>query len=154
MSDNGRDRNIRLFGLWHEQNGACFYCDGPTFIPERENKDAARVRLRIEAGVSGSGRHLNQHVATIDKAAKAMACKFCNCSRGSRDAGKHRTAMQTLVAAERHPVNRLIESYDDCRLAWTTCVSQTALAGRRAVHVAYADAGPDPSVEILRADQL
>jgi hypothetical protein len=112
------DRNDKLYGLWREQGGACFYCDGPTFVPDREAKDSARRRLRIEVGVSGAGKHLNQHVATIDSATKAMACKFCNCSREGKSPVAHRKAVQAIVAADRHPVNRLIEAYADGRLSW------------------------------------
>jgi len=118
MNARRTDRNVKLYGLWREQSGACVYCDGPTFLADRETKEGARMRLRIEAGVTGSGRHLNQHAATIDDAAKAMACKYCNCSRGGRSAAAHRRAMQVLVAADEHPVNRLIETYESGRLSW------------------------------------
>ncbi len=112
------DRNDKLYGLWREQGGACFYCDGPTFVLDRETKESARRRLRIEVGVPGAGKHLNQHVATIDNATKAMACKFCNCSREGKSPVVHRRAIQEIVAADRHPVNRLIEAYGDGRLSW------------------------------------
>lgn len=113
------DRNDKLYGLWREQRGACFYCDGPTFIPDRESKDSARRRLQIAVGVAGAGKHLNQHVATIDSATKAMACKFCNCSREGKSPTAHRRSIQSIVAADQHPVNRLIEAYADGRLSWS-----------------------------------
>lgn len=86
-----------LYGLWCEQGGACCCCSGPTFVPDREAKDSARRRQCNESGVAGSGKHLNQHVATIDSATKAMACKFCNSSRGGRAAAVHRKVIQRLL---------------------------------------------------------
>lgn len=119
MTEFERPRISRLYGLWLEQGGCCVYCDGPTFVAERERKDDARRRLRIEAGVAGAGKNLTQHVATIDHETKQMSCKFCNCSRAGRTTAAHRRAMQALVAAERHPVNRLTESYEFGRLSWS-----------------------------------
>lgn len=119
MSDVKNSRVSKLYGLWREQGGYCVYCDGPTFIAAKEDKDDARRRLRIEAGLSGSGKHLTQHVATIDAETGQMACKFCNCSRGARTGASHRNAMQTLVAEDRHPVNRLVETYEFGRLSWS-----------------------------------
>ncbi|UGV26955.1 hypothetical protein E0H22_15430 [Rhodopseudomonas boonkerdii] len=120
MIEIGRPRTTRLYGLWLEQRGRCVYCDGPTFVVEREHKDDARRRLRIEAGVSGAGKNLTQHVATLDSETKQMSCKFCNCSRAGLSAAAHRRAMQALVAADRHPVNRLVETYEFGRLSWSS----------------------------------
>ncbi|MCX7319725.1 MAG: hypothetical protein NT113_09610 [Hyphomicrobiales bacterium] len=88
-------------------------------MSDRESKESARRRLRIAVGVAGAGKHLNQHVATIDSATKAMACKFCNCSREGKSPMSHRRSIQSLVATDQHPVNRLIEAYADGRLSWS-----------------------------------
>lgn len=52
------DRNRKRDGLWREQGGACFYCDGPTFVLDIEPRDVARRRLHIEVGVVGAGKQL------------------------------------------------------------------------------------------------
>ena len=103
--------------FWHEQEGRCFYCAGATYLPSLENKDQARKRLHIEAGF-GSAKLLNQHVATIDREARKMACKYCNCQRHNRSVEAHKQAMREKVLSDAHPVNRLIESYDSGRLSW------------------------------------
>jgi hypothetical protein len=108
----------KLEQLWYEQGGRCLYCDGPTYLPSSENKDQARLRLAIEPGCTGSAKLLNHHVATLERASGKMACKFCNCQRGSRDFEKHRKFMQRRVASESHPVNRLVETYSEGRLSW------------------------------------
>jgi hypothetical protein len=48
-----------------------------------------------------------------------MVCKYCNCQRHNRSVEAHRRAMRDKVLADQHPVNRLVESYDDGRLSWT-----------------------------------
>jgi hypothetical protein len=103
--------------FWQEQDGRCFYCDGATYLPSLENKEQARSRLHI-AGGFGASRLLNQHVATVDRAARRMACKYCNCQRHNRSVEAHKRAMRDKVRADQHPVNRLVESYDDGRLSW------------------------------------
>jgi hypothetical protein len=108
----------KLEQLWQEQGGRCLYCDGPTYLPSSENKDQARHRLIIEPGCVGSAKLLNHHTATVDRASGKMACKFCNCQKGSRSFEKHRKFMQRRVATEEHPVNRLVETYEEGRLSW------------------------------------
>ena len=104
--------------FWQEQDGRCFYCDGATYLPSLENKEQARQRLHIATGF-GSAKLLNQHVATLDRAARRMVCKYCNCQRHNRSVEAHKRAMLDKVLADEHPVNRLVESYDDGRLSWT-----------------------------------
>ena len=104
--------------FWQQQDGRCFYCDGATYLPSLETKEQARDRLRIATGF-GSAKLLNQHVATVDRAARRMACKYCNCQRHSRSVEAHKRAMLDKVLADEHPVNRLVETYDDGRLSWT-----------------------------------
>jgi hypothetical protein len=104
--------------FWQDQEGRCFYCDGATYLPSLENKEQARSRLHIATGF-GSAKLLNQHVATLDRAARKMVCKYCNCQRHNRSVEAHKRAMRDKVLADEHPVNRLVESYDDGRLSWT-----------------------------------
>ena len=108
----------RLEQLWHAQDGRCLYCDGPTYLASSENKDQARRRLAIEPGCVGSAKLLNHHMATVERTSGKMACKFCNCQKGSRSFEKHRKFMQRRVVTEAHPVNRLVETYRDGRLSW------------------------------------
>jgi hypothetical protein len=109
----------RLERLWHEQEGRCFYCDGPTYLPSIETKDQARNRLAIEPGITGSARLLNQHIATVEHLSRKMVCKFCNCHQGGgRSIEAHKRSILARVAAETHPVNRLVEEYDQGRLSW------------------------------------
>jgi hypothetical protein len=109
----------RLERLWHEQEGRCFYCDGPTYVPSIETKDQARQRLAIEPGVTGSAKLLNQHLATVEHLSRKMVCKFCNCHQGGgRSIEAHRRSILAKVAAETHPVNRLVEEYGQGRLSW------------------------------------
>ena len=114
----------RLEQLWNAQGGRCLYCDGPTYLPSSENKDQARRRLSIEPGCAGSAKLLNHHMATVERGSGKMACKFCNCQRGSRPLEKHRKFMQRRVASEQHPVNRLVETYHEGRLSWRPLASR------------------------------
>jgi hypothetical protein len=109
----------RLERLWHEQAGRCFYCDGPTYLPSIESKEQARRRLAIEPGIAGSAKLLNQHLATVEHLSRKMVCKFCNCHQGgSRGIESRKRAILARVAAETHPVNRLVEDYEQGRLSW------------------------------------
>jgi DNA-directed RNA polymerase subunit RPC12/RpoP len=109
----------RLERLWHEQDGRCFYCDGPTYVPSIETKDQARKRLAIEPGITCSAKLLNQHIATVEHLSRKMVCKFCNCHQGGgRSIEAHKRSILAKVAAETHPVNRLVEEYGQGRLSW------------------------------------
>lgn len=90
--------------LFERQDGLCFYCDRPTWLPaEGAKKGAARLGLPLE----GQGWHkaIRKRMATLEHLHRkadggpdkienyVMACNGCNGSRGGSKVEDHRGAM-------------------------------------------------------------
>lgn len=107
----------RLAKLFDAQGGRCCYCDGATWLPDRETKKQAKTRLGIPDAGHGSTKMLRAARATREHLVRRidggknvnnlkMACQVCNSTRWDAEPDVHRIDMQVLVAAGLHPTNR------------------------------------------------
>lgn len=107
----------RLARLFHQQNGACCYCSGATWLRGKETRESAALRLGIPAKTSGyrqmltAARATTEHVQRRSDGGKGgdnlkMACHACNVRRLDSEPEAHRIDMMVLVAAGLHPTNR------------------------------------------------
>ncbi len=111
----GRQQLARRFD---EQHGKCCYCDGDTWMPRRETREQASLRLGVPIATPGSAKMLRAARATREHVHRRadggkdgfsnikMACMYCNSQRWENDLDVHRIDMQVLVAAGLHPTNR------------------------------------------------
>ena len=90
--------------LFERQNGLCFYCDRPSWMPSEGAKKAAE-RLGMPTEGHRWHKNIRKRLATIEHRHRravggpdkienyVIACQGCNASRGGRKAEDHREAM-------------------------------------------------------------
>lgn len=107
----------QLLRLFDKQCGRCCYCGGDTWLPGKETKVQAKIRLGIPLVGNGGTKLVRASVATREHIKRrvdggknsnnlAMACNACNTFRLESPPDVHRIDMQVLVAAGLHPTNR------------------------------------------------
>lgn len=103
-----------------QQGGLCYYCEGEMTRRDKglglKNKELCK-KYGIVFGTRGARKAIRYFHATIEHFVRradggtladgwALACKFCNSSRGTATVEEHKAAMMAMVAAGKHPVNR------------------------------------------------
>ena len=111
MSTHSQRIAKRLLNLWKQQDGFCWYCGRPTWLPGAgETKAEARIRLGLTAGVLSAARLFRYRRASIEhlkrradggtlKDGTVMACVECNSRRQETPPHEHKQKMRQRLDA-------------------------------------------------------
>lgn len=89
MSESNRRKNARL-AAWAAQNGECFYCTDPTWLPDMGFRFAMKELGHKTVALARMKRATLEHLVkkefggTISRFNTVMACADCNERRGDR----------------------------------------------------------------------